>query len=116
MHQPEVALFDEIRERHAAAQVALGNVDHEPEVVLDHRLPCSEIAGLRGACRPVFLVGCEEFGASDLAQVDRQCIGAFATDQLGHRAVDQRSLCGQRVVDAFYRERILVLDFLVWRR
>ena len=34
-HQAEVALLDEVEELHAAAAVALGDADHQPQVGLD---------------------------------------------------------------------------------
>ncbi|MCY1511810.1 hypothetical protein D9M68_462500 [compost metagenome] len=94
MHQPEVAFLDEVGQRHAAPQVVLGDVDHEPQVVLDHRLPRREVAGACGAGGGVFLGGSEEPGAPDLAQVDGQGIGALAAHDLGGGAVGRGRCCG----------------------
>src|SRR5581483_3132988 len=45
VHEPEVPLLDQVEQRHAAVQVLLGDVHHEPQVVLDHLLPGAEVAG-----------------------------------------------------------------------
>jgi hypothetical protein len=56
VHQAEVALLDQVRQRHAAPQVALGDAHHQPQVVLDHRLARGEVAGARARGGVEFLL------------------------------------------------------------
>ncbi|MNY13282.1 hypothetical protein D3C86_1464110 [compost metagenome] len=46
VHQAEVAFLDQIEQRHATIQIALGDAHHEAQVALDHYLPRREIPAL----------------------------------------------------------------------
>ena len=44
MNQAEVTFLDQIEQRNAAVEVVLGDIDDEPQVVLDHLLARDELA------------------------------------------------------------------------
>ena len=56
VHQPEIALLDQVEQRHAAVEVVLGDVHHQAQIALDHLLPRGEIPlaprGARSAAPP----------------------------------------------------------------
>src|SRR6185369_12262139 len=80
MHEAEIAFFDQVRQRDAATQIGLGNADHQPQVVLDHRLARGEVAAARASRRFELLFRAEQFSAPHLAQVEGQRIAGFAGD------------------------------------
>src|SRR6185369_3165075 len=80
VHEAEIAFFDQVRQRNAAAQVGLGDADDQPQVVLDHRLARGEVAAARARRRFELLLGAEQFGASHFAQVESQRVAGFAGD------------------------------------
>ncbi len=80
MHQAEVALFDQVRQRYAPAQVELGDADDQPQVVFDHALSRGKVAGPRAHGGLVFLLGGEELGATHIAQVGCQRVTGFTSE------------------------------------
>jgi hypothetical protein len=70
--QPEIALLDQIAERGAAPDISLGDADHQPQVVLDHGLARSEIAGPRPRGHVELLLGGEQRLDTDLVEVGLQ--------------------------------------------
>ena len=78
VHQAEVAFLDEVAHRQAAAQVVLGDADDQPQVVLDHRLARLEVAGARLDGGVVLLLGRQQRGAPDVAQIGLQGVGRVA--------------------------------------
>ena len=78
MHQPQVALFNQIGHGHATPAVAFGNADHQPKVVLDHALTGAKLPGAcaRGGVELFF--GGKQLRATYAAQIDGQRIGRLA--------------------------------------
>ena len=74
--QPERALLDQVQERQAAAQVALGDRDDEAEVRLDHLLLGVQVAALDPLGQRDFLLRGEQLHAPDRAQVQPQGVQA----------------------------------------
>jgi hypothetical protein len=73
VNQPEVALLHQVEQGQTAIGVVLGNVDHQPQVALDHGLPRFEIA-LHGTPRQgQFLFRGEQRRLADFVEI-----------QLGH--------------------------------
>ena len=70
--EAERALLDEVEEREAAAEVALGDRDDEAQVGLDHRLLGAHVAALDALGEHDFLLGREQGDAADRAQVEAQ--------------------------------------------
>ena len=78
--QAEIALLDQIEQRHPAIGVVLGDVHHQAQVVLDHALTRAEITGL-GQTRAVqLLLRAQEGGMADVVEVQlcrvREKVGA----------------------------------------
>jgi hypothetical protein len=69
-HEPDRALLDEVGEREAVlvALVALGDVDDEAQVRLDHPVLGGEVAALDAAREPDLLGGGQERRARDLGE------------------------------------------------
>ena len=74
--QPERPLLDQVEERQAAAQVALGDRDDEAQVGLDHLLLGAHVAALDPLRETDLLVGREQVHAADRAQVEAQRVEA----------------------------------------
>ena len=68
--QAEIALFDQVEQRHAAIQVVLGDVHHQAQVVLDHLLARREIPGAHQARRRQFVCRRQQRLGADLVQVE----------------------------------------------
>ncbi len=95
--EPEIALLDQIGQRHAAVHVVLRDVHHEPQVVLDHGLPGVEVA-LPGKPRvPQLFVRGEQRVMADFVQVElhdvREQIAGRALDVEGGRILFQEQGC-----------------------
>ena len=97
--QAEIAFLDQVEERHPAVQVMLGDVDHEPQVVLDHLLSRGKVPGPRAA-RPVrlFFLRKQRLGANFT-----EVVLGDVVEQLSFRR--RRSLFEKRISeDSFVRE------------
>ena len=68
--QPEIAFFDQVEQRESAVAVVLGDVDHQPQVVLDHLLARGEIPAARQPRVVQLLLRAEELAVPDLVEVD----------------------------------------------
>ena len=78
LHQPEVALVNEIEERHAEAAIALGVADDEAEVAFDEpRSAASSLSSLDAAAELALLVGRQTRQPRDRAQVRLQRVASF---------------------------------------
>ncbi|EKE16873.1 MAG: hypothetical protein ACD_10C00751G0001 [uncultured bacterium] len=44
MNQTKIPLLDQIKQRNPPIQIALGNIDDQPKIVLDHLLASRKIA------------------------------------------------------------------------
>ena len=88
--QPERTLLDQVQERQAAAEVALGDRDDQPQVGLDHVLLGGHVAALDalGERRPP--VGGEQVHAADRAQVEAQRVEARLDGQVDLRLLRRR--------------------------
>ncbi|EXI76456.1 MAG: hypothetical protein AW07_00404 [Candidatus Accumulibacter sp. SK-11] len=69
VNQAEIPLLDHVQQWQTAVQVMFGDVDHQPQVVLDHLLPRQEVPGTRTTCPGCFLGGREERLCTDLVEV-----------------------------------------------
>ena len=70
VNQAEVALFHQVEQGKPAVGVVLGDVDHQPQVALDHVLPRLEIA-LHGAPRQRnFLLGRQQRRLADFVEIE----------------------------------------------
>ena len=74
--QAERALLDQVQERQAAAQIALGDRDDEAQVGLDHLLLGDQVATLDAPGQLDLAVGREQLHLADRAQVEPQRIQA----------------------------------------
>src|SRR5918996_3158150 len=88
--QPEGSLLDQIEEGKPAAEVALGDRDHESQVGLDHLLLGRHVAALDPLGQEHLLVSGQQVDASDRAQVEPQRVQAGLD-----RQVDLRLLGGR---------------------
>src|SRR4051794_22512289 len=70
--QPERALLDQVQERQAAAEVALGDRDDEAQVGLDHLLLGVQVAALDALRERDLAVGGQQLHAADRPQVEAQ--------------------------------------------
>ena len=68
-NQPDVAFLDEIEERHAAADVFLGDADDKPQIGLDQALAGSHAAGFHLLGQVDLFGGGEKIHSTDFAQV-----------------------------------------------
>ena len=93
--EPEVALLDQVGHRQAAAEVVLGDADHQPQVALDHLLARREVAGSRATGGRVLLLRCEQRRTADLAQIGLQGIAHIGVAG-GHRHRIDRLDVGRR--------------------
>ena len=78
VHQPEVAFFDQVGHRQAAAEVVLGDAHHQPKVVLDHRLARREVTRLRPGGGVEFFLRAEQGRAPDFTQIGLQRVADIA--------------------------------------
>ena len=94
--QADRALLDEIQEVHPRALVALGPVDDEAQVGLDH-LPLGRLVTLGDAPAQVELLGGPGYGTgADLLEVEpREIEGGAAKVSMGSLGADGRSLLGK---------------------
>src|SRR5829696_4471324 len=74
--EAERALLDQVQEREAATQVALGDRDDEAQVRLDHLLLGNQVAALDALGQRDLAVGGEQLDLADRAQVQAQRIEA----------------------------------------
>jgi hypothetical protein len=65
-------LLDQVQERQAAAEVALGDRDDQPQVGLDHRLLGGHVAALDALGERHLLLGGQQRDAADRPQVEPQ--------------------------------------------
>src|SRR5437870_3340851 len=86
VHQPEIALLDEVQKRHASLEISLGDVDHQAQVMLDHFLPGGEIPGDGTPGKMQLLRGREQAIETDLMQIE---LGRVAED-IGFRGIFTR--------------------------
>ncbi len=90
VHEAEVAFLHEVEERHAAVEIALGDVHHQAQIVLDHLLARGEIAGRRAPREVQLLPGREQAVETDLVQIElgrvAQGAGFFRGDFARRRA------------------------------
>ena len=92
MDQAEITFFDQVEQRQSAVGVVLGDVDHQPQVVLDHLLARREIPGSRQPRVVQLLLRAEQLVVSDLVEVELGHIG----EQIGAGVVLlQRILLGR---------------------
>ena len=69
MNQPEVALLDQVKKRDTAVGIVLGDVHHQPEIVLDHLLTLLESASLGETGDAQLFVFGEERVVTDVVEV-----------------------------------------------
>ena len=89
--QAERTLLDEVQERQAAAEVALGDRDDQPQVGLDHVLLGGHVAALDALGERHLLVGGEQVHPPDRAQVEPQRVEARLDGQVDLRPSSARS-------------------------
>ena len=79
-HQPDRALLDQIQQRHPGvlALEALGQVDDEPQVGLDHPVLGIEVAAFDAASELELLGRGEEAGAGDALEEDSEAVAELA--------------------------------------
>ncbi len=70
--QAQVALFDQVLQAEALAGVAAGDVDHQAEVGADHAVAGGRVAVADGDGQLALVVGRQERGLVDLAEVRLQ--------------------------------------------
>ena len=80
--QAERALLDQVEEREATAEVALGDRDHEAQVGLDHLLLRDHVAALDALGEPDLLVRGEQVDPPDRAEVEAQGVEARLDGQV----------------------------------
>ena len=118
--EAERAFLDEVEEREAAAEVALGDRDDEAQVGLDHGLLGAHVAALDALGELHLLLGRQQRDAADGAQVQAQRVERGLDRQvelrplLGGRRV-RRGIAGAlEHVDAVIEQvRMQVLDLLL---
>jgi hypothetical protein len=54
--ETEISLLDHVEQGQSAVEVVLGDIHHQPQVVLDHLLPGQELSCARAPC-PGSLLG-----------------------------------------------------------
>ncbi len=69
MNQAEIALFDQVQQRNPAIEVVLGDIDDEPQVVLDHLLARDELTAARPARPFELLLGREQRLGANFVEV-----------------------------------------------
>ena len=86
--QAEVAFLDQVLQAQALAGIAAGDVDHQPQIGADHAVAGLGVAGADGHGQLVLVVGREQRGLVDLAEIGLQGRlhqGGLAAACLGHR-------------------------------
>ena len=72
-HQAEVALGDQVRQRHPGVRVFLGDLDHQPQVRLDHLFPGDRVAVLPDPSgKLLFLLCRQQRGGFDVVEIPIQ--------------------------------------------
>ena len=96
MHQSQIALLHQVKQRHVAVEVVFGDIHHQAQVALDHFLSRGEIS-LGGAPREMqFLLGREQRVEPDLVQVNLGDVGeefGFRLRRFGLRRVKGLGRC-----------------------
>ena len=92
LHQPNVALADQVQQRQSVTFVIMGDLNHQPEVGLDHLLTRLLVALFDPGSQFDLLIGGEEFHLANLAQVELDSrvgvvAAAVAIDDHGRRFV-----------------------------
>ncbi len=103
-NEAERAFLDEVEEREAAPEIALGDRDDQTEIRLDHLALGAHVAALDALCERYLLVGGEQRNFSDLAQVEPQRVERRLDGEIELRR------CNDLVV---LRHRLLVRRALV---
>ena len=101
--QPERALLDQIQERQAAPDVALGDRHDQAQVGLDHVLLGGDVAALDALGQRDLLLGAQQRHAADRAQVQPQRVEARLD-----RQVDVGLACRSSIGPRARRCRFLV--------
>ena len=70
LHQAHVPLVDQIEQGHAVILVLAGNLDHEPQVGLDHPLARLAVALLDPGGQMIFLLDGQQRRLANLAQIE----------------------------------------------
>ena len=85
-HEPDRALLDQVQQRHPGvlALEALGEMDDEPQVGLDHPVLGVEVAALDAAGELELLGGSQEARAGDALEEDSEAVAELAS-VLGRR-------------------------------
>ena len=77
--QAQVAFLDQVQQREAAIHVATRDLDHQPQVALDHLVTRRRVPLLRLARVEDFLLGGEQGRVLDLAEVHARRVGIGGT-------------------------------------
>ena len=106
VNQPEVAFLDQVQQLQAATDVVLGDIHHQPQVVLDHLLACGEIPLPHQARVAHFLLDAQQLVLADVVEVE---LGDVA-ENVGRDIVFVGRLFGRPgFVDVALRRRMVLL-------
>ena len=77
MHEAQVAFLDEVRQKHAAPEVGLGNTHNHSQIVLNHALAGGKVASASG-CKLELLLEREQLGQAHIEQIDCKRVARIA--------------------------------------
>jgi len=69
MDKAEISFLDQIQEGEPAVEIAMRDLDHQPQVADDHALACSTVTAVGEAGETGLFLGRQQLGAADLVEV-----------------------------------------------